>query len=254
MNPNKKQGAEVPASISPITSLALSSSLRVFCYQREIIAQDLIYKQGYRHSIQLPVIDKMVVNSTSKAFIDDRKNIIPILFGLQMITGQRCKTSVALQSIAGFKIRQGQTIGCKVTLRKQSLLRFLDKYISVIMPREGFTGFTLACFDNHGNYTKGGDYLLKFPELETLLDLFDKSFDTRQNKGYNSGGVDLSFVMCKRNPNLRQETDHRFTKTRNRSEGIMHKRYSPLSIDSERRRSNLLLLTALQVIKRTEKG
>ncbi len=167
----------------------LASQMRIDLYYREIIAQDLIYKQNYHHIMELPKIEKLVINSTSKKFIEDRKNITPTLFGLEMIGGQKLKWSTASKSIAGFKIRQGQTIGCKVTLRKQSLSQFLAKYILVILPRGSlFTGLTLKSFDKHGNYTLGLNDLLLFPELETQFELFE-----------NLGGIDLSFVMCKKN-------------------------------------------------------
>ena len=162
--------------------------LRVSLYYREIISQDLIYKRNYKNIMELPKIEKLVINSTSKSFIDDRKNITPTLLGLEMICGQKLKWSVALKSIAGFKIRQGENIGCKVTLRKHSASYFLDKLIIVILPRyNNFTGFSPESFDKQGNYTIGLNDLLLFPELETQFELFE-----------NLQGIDLSFVMCKK--------------------------------------------------------
>lgn len=165
------------------------SRLRVDSYYREIISQDLIYKQNYHNIMQLPKIEKLVINSTSKSFIEDRKNIASTLLGLEMISGQKLKISVAEKSIAGFKIRQGQTIGCKVTLRKHSISVFLDKLTLVILPRfNNFTGLTLESFDKQGNYTIGLNDLLLFPELENFFELFE-----------NLKGIDLSFVMRKKN-------------------------------------------------------
>ena len=163
--------------------------LRVDSYYREIISQDLIYKQNYHNIMQLPKIEKLVINSTSKSFIEDRKNIASTLLGLEMISGQKLKISVAEKSIAGFKIRQGQTIGCKVTLRKHSISVFLDKLTLVILPRfNNFSGLTLESFDKQGNYTIGLNDLLLFPELENFFELFE-----------NLKGIDLSFVMRKKN-------------------------------------------------------
>ena len=168
---------------------SLPSRLRVDSYYREIISQDLIYKQNYHNIMQLPKIEKLVINSTSKSFIEDRKNIASTLLGLEMISGQKLKISVAEKSIAGFKIRQGQTIGCKVTLRKHSISVFLDKLTLVILPRfNNFTGLTLESFDKQGNYTIGLNDLLLFPELENFFELFE-----------NLKGIDLSFVMRKKN-------------------------------------------------------
>ena len=157
-------------------------------FYREIISQDLIYKQNYQNVMELPQIEKLVINSTSKSFVEDRKNIIPTLLGVEMICGQKLKITTAEKSIAGFKIRQGQTIGCKVTLRKHSHYVFLDKLLRVILPRfNNFTGIILNSFDKQGNYTLGLNDLLLFPELETQFELFE-----------NLRGIDLSFVMRKK--------------------------------------------------------
>jgi large subunit ribosomal protein L5 len=165
------------------------SQYRIQSYSREIISQDLIYKQNIHNIMQLPSIEKLVINSTSKSFIEDRKNITPTLLGLEMICGQKLKISVAEKSIAGFKIRQGQTIGCKVTLRKDSIYSFLDKLTLVILPRfNNFTALTLESFDKQANYTIGLNDLLLFPELETQFELFE-----------NLKGIDISFVMRKKN-------------------------------------------------------
>jgi large subunit ribosomal protein L5 len=165
------------------------SQYRIQSYYREIISQDLIYKQNIHNIMQLPSIEKMVINSTSKSFIEDRKNITPTLLGLEMISGQKLKISVAEKSIAFFKIRQGQTIGCKVTLRKDSIYSFLDKLTLVILPRLSNLSFlTLESFDKQANYTIGLNDLLLFPELETQFELFE-----------NLKGMDISFVMSKKN-------------------------------------------------------
>ena len=160
--------------------------LRTDSYYRQVISQDLIYKQNYHNIMELPKIEKLVINSTSKSFIEDRKNITKTLLGLEMICGQKLKISTALKSIAGFKIRQGQTIGCKVTLRKHCLSGFLDKLILVILPR--FNNFTGKKRDIDNHYSIGLTDLLLFPELEKNFSLFE-----------NLRGLSLSFVMRKKN-------------------------------------------------------
>ena len=157
-------------------------------YYRDIISQDFIYKQNYHNIMEVPKIQKLVINSTSKSFTEDKKNITPTLLGLEIICGQKLKISVAKKSIAGFKIREGQTIGCKVTLRKHSISYFLDKLRLVILPRFGnFTGCNVKSFDKEANYTLGINDLLLFPELEAQFELFE-----------NLAGINLSFVMCKK--------------------------------------------------------
>ena len=160
-------------------------------YYRDVISQDLIYKQNYNNIMEYPKIQKIVVNSTCKLFTEDRKNITPTLLGLQMVCGQKLKISKAKKSIAGFKIREGQTIAAKVTLRKHCISYFLDKLRLVILPRFGkFTGCTLKGFDKEGNISLGLTDLLLFPELEAQFEYFE-----------NLAGIDLSFVMCKNNNN-----------------------------------------------------
>ena len=160
--------------------------LRHSSYYREIISEDLIYKQNYQTVMELPKIEKLVINSTSKLFIEDRKNITKTLFGLEMICGQRLGIITALKSIAGFKIREGQVIGCKATLRKHSLDGFLDKLVLVILPRLNTLTEKKKSISHH--LSLGLTDLLLFPELEKSFSLFE-----------NLRGLDLSFVMCKKN-------------------------------------------------------
>lgn len=163
---------------------------RVDTFYREIISQDLIYKHNYDNVMELPKIEKLVINSTSSSFVEDRKNITVTLLGLEMICGQKLKINTAKKSIAGFKIRQGNCIGCKVTLRKKSLSVFLDKLLLYILPRfNNFTGIgpSYKSFDKEANYTLGLNDLLLFPELENFFELFE-----------SLRGIDLSFVMCKK--------------------------------------------------------
>ena len=157
-------------------------------YYRDIICQDFIYKQNYHNIMEFPSIQKLVINSTSKSFTSDIKNITPTLLGLEIICGQKLKTSTAKKSIAGFKIREGHLIGCKVTLRKHCISYFLDKLRLLILPRFGsFTGCNLTSFDKKANISIGLNDLLLFPELEALFELFE-----------NLGGIDICFVMCKK--------------------------------------------------------
>ena len=163
-----------------------TSKLRHLNFYRSIISVDLIYKQNYRTVMELPKIDSLVINSTSKSFVEDRKNITKTLWALEMICGQRLKITTALKSIAGFKIREGQIIGCKATLRKRFLDGFLDKFVLVILPRFNDQDGLKWNVDNE--LSLGIHDLLLFPELEKSFSLFD-----------NLRGLDLSFVMCKKN-------------------------------------------------------
>ena len=164
---------------------------RVYTFTREIFSQDCIYKHNYDNVMELPQIEKLVINSTSSSFVEDRKNITVTLLGLEMICGQKLKINTAKKSIAGFKIRQGNCIGCKVTLRKKSLSVFLDKLLLYILPRlYNFTGIRRCykSFDKEANLSLGLNDLLLFPELEI-----------RFSDLQSLRGIDLSFVMCKKN-------------------------------------------------------
>lgn len=135
-------------------------------YNNEIIAS-LQEKYNYTSSMQVPKIDKIVVNMGVGEAASNSKMLEAAMKDLELITGQKPVTTKAKKAIAGFKLREGQAIGCKVTLRGESMYNFLDKLISVTLPRvRDFRGISPKSFDGRGNFTLGLTEQLIFSEIE----------------------------------------------------------------------------------------
>ena len=135
-------------------------------YKNEVMAK-LTEQFGYTTVMQVPKIDKIVVNMGVGDSISNSKLLDAAVEDLTQITGQKPLVTKAKKSIAGFKIREGQAIGCKVTLRGERMYNFLDKLISVSLPRvRDFRGLSPKAYDGRGNYTIGIKEQLVFPEIE----------------------------------------------------------------------------------------
>ena len=135
-------------------------------YNNEIIA-NLKKEFGYKTVMQVPKLEKIVVNIGCGDASHNSKLLEAAVNDLSLITGQKPVVTKAHKSIAGFKIREGQAIGCKVTLRGESMYNFLDKLITVSLPRvRDFRGLSPRAFDGRGNYTIGIKEQLVFPEIE----------------------------------------------------------------------------------------
>ena len=135
-------------------------------YNKEIIPS-LKEKFSYRSVMQVPKLDKIVVNIGVGDASHNSKLLEAAMNDLLTITGQKPVATLAKKSIAGFKLREGQAIGCKVTLRGENMYNFLDKLISVSLPRvRDFRGLSPKAFDGRGNYTIGIKEQLVFPEIE----------------------------------------------------------------------------------------
>lgn len=131
------------------------------------INKELIKKHGYKSIMQVPKLHKIVINMGVGDGVNDSKLLDGAINDMKTITGQAPVVTKAKKSIAGFKIRQGQPIGCKVTLRGPKMYNFLDKLVSVALPRvRDFRGISERSFDGRGNYTLGIKEQLIFPELE----------------------------------------------------------------------------------------
>ena len=143
-------------------------------YYQQIICQDLLLKQNYKTIMELPSLQKIVLNTTSKLYTTDKKNILPALMAMELISGQKAKLTSAKKSIASFKIRENQIIGCKTTLRHLSMYLFFEKLLTVVLPRvRDFSSVQIKNLDNHGNFSLGITNLLIFPEIENYFELFD---------------------------------------------------------------------------------
>ena len=134
-------------------------------YQEEIISA-MKEKFGYKNINQVPKLHKIVLNMGVGEASHNSKIAEVIEGQLTKIAGQKCVVTKAKKSIAGFKLREGMPIGCKVTLRGERMYEFLDKLISISLPRvRDFRGISKTAFDGRGNYTLGIKEQLIFPEI-----------------------------------------------------------------------------------------
>jgi len=135
-------------------------------YNKEIIPS-LREKYGYKSVMETPKLDKIVVNMGVGDATTNSKLLEAAMNDLEIITGQKPVATKAKKAIAGFKVREGQAIGCKVTLRGENMYNFLDKLISITLPRvRDFRGISSKAFDGRGNYTLGLTEQLIFSEIE----------------------------------------------------------------------------------------
>jgi len=133
----------------------------------------LMEKFAYRNPMQVPKIEKVVLNMGVGEAIQNPKSLDGAVADLRAISGQKPVITKAKASIAGFKLREGMSIGCKVTLRGERMYDFLDKLIHVALPRvRDFRGVSPKAFDGRGNYTLGIKEQLIFPEID--YDKIDK--------------------------------------------------------------------------------
>ncbi|OLN23096.1 50S ribosomal protein L5 [Domibacillus antri] len=135
-------------------------------YQKEITPA-LVSKFNYTSVMQVPKIEKIVVNMGVGEAVQNAKVLDTAVEELQQITGQKPMVTRAKNSIAGFRLREGMPIGAKVTLRGERMYEFLDKLVSVSLPRvRDFRGVSKKAFDGRGNYTLGVKEQLIFPEID----------------------------------------------------------------------------------------
>jgi large subunit ribosomal protein L5 len=121
---------------------------------------------GYTNEMQIPKLDKIVLNMGIGEAVNDSKKVQSAIADLQAIAGQKPVPTKARNSIAGFKLREGMTIGAKVTLRKDRMYEFLDRLVTIALPRvKDFRGLKPTSFDGRGNYAMGLREHIVFPEI-----------------------------------------------------------------------------------------
>ena len=138
------------------------------------VSQDIMLSSNINNIMQLPVLDKIILNTSSKNFISDRKNIVLGLAALEMMSMQKPSITRAKKSIAGFKLRQNMGIGCKVTLRGLQMFSFLEKLSGIILPRtRDMVVIEKPIRDTGGNYNFSIKNCLIFPEIENHFHIFE---------------------------------------------------------------------------------
>jgi large subunit ribosomal protein L5 len=134
---------------------------------REELRPQLRQQLGLANIMQVPGLEKIVVNMGVGDAVKDGRMLDAALTDLQVITGQKAVVTKARKSIAGFKLREGMAIGAKVTLRGDRMWEFLDRLVTLALPRiRDFRGLDPQAFDGHGNYTMGVTEQLIFPEID----------------------------------------------------------------------------------------
>ena len=141
-------------------------------YKSEII-DAMVKKFGYKNVMEVPKLDKIVINMGVGEAKENSKVLETAVKELETIAGQKVVTTKAKNSVANFKIREGMPIGCKVTLRGEKMYEFLDRLVNLALPRvRDFRGVSADSFDGRGNYAMGIKEQIIFPEIE--YDKIDK--------------------------------------------------------------------------------
>lgn len=150
-------------------------------YYKNVIVYDLILKQNYSSIMELPRVEKIVINTTSKLYSHEKKHLVLTLAALELISGQKPQVTCARKSIANFKIREHQLLGCRVSLREKLMYSFLEKLSKIVFPRvrDDFKNKKQThsvCF--------GFQNVMIFPELETQYSIVEQF-----------RGMDINFVV-----------------------------------------------------------
>ena len=131
------------------------------------VVPELMKKFGYRNVMQVPRVTKITINMGVGGAMSDKKLIDSAVSDLTLISGQKPIVTKARKSVAAFKVREGWAIGCKVTLRRDRMYEFLDRLISIAIPRiRDFRGLSSKSFDGRGNYSMGVREQIIFPEID----------------------------------------------------------------------------------------
>ncbi|HJD05394.1 MAG TPA: 50S ribosomal protein L5 [Candidatus Onthoplasma faecipullorum] len=139
---------------------------RRHAYYNEVVKKELIDKFGYKNVMEVPKFDKIVLSLRLGKEKDNAKTFNTAVDELSLIAGQKAVVTTAKKSVANFKLREGQKIGAKVTLRGEKMYEFFDRLISVALPRvRDFQGLSSTSFDGRGNYSFGVKEQIIFPEI-----------------------------------------------------------------------------------------
>lgn len=149
---------------------------------RDTITKQLMDQFGYKSVMEVPHIEKITLNMGVGEALADKKVMEHAVSDMTQIAGQKPIVTIARKSVAGFKVREGYPIGCKVTLRAERMYEFLDRLISISIPRiRDFRGLSPKSFDGRGNYSMGVKEQIMFPEID-----YDKIDELR--------GMDITFT------------------------------------------------------------
>jgi len=140
---------------------------RLLDFYRKEVAQKLLKKFGFKSIMEVPSVSKITLNMGLGEAMDNKKVIAAAMEDMKKISGQKPVSTIARKSIAGFKLREKWPIGCKVTLRGDRMYEFLDRLITIALPRvRDFRGLSIKSFDGRGNYSLGFKEQIVFPEID----------------------------------------------------------------------------------------
>ena len=135
-------------------------------YEKEIRAT-MTEEFGYKNPMEVPKLDKIVINMGVGEASQDKKKILGALEDMTLMSGQKPVSTISRKSIAGFKLREDMVVGCKVTLRKERMYEFFDRLVNIALPRvRDFRGVSGKSFDGRGNYAMGLKEQIVFPEID----------------------------------------------------------------------------------------
>jgi large subunit ribosomal protein L5 len=163
----KKGKPEAEASAGPAIDLSTVPPPRLKGVYNTVVRQKLTEQFGYKNPMQVPTIDKIVINMGIGEAVADRKKVESAAGDLALIAGQKPVITKSRKAISTYKLRENQPIGCKVTLRKTRMFEFLDRLITIALPRvRDFRGLNPKSFDGRGNYSLGLKEHIVFPEID----------------------------------------------------------------------------------------
>ena len=181
----KAQGAKAEGGGKKLKEERVKARLQDF-YEQTVRAK-LTEQFGYQNRMQVPTIDKIVLNMGVGEGVNDRKKVDQAAADLALIAGQKAIITKSRKSVANFKLRDGQAIGAKVTLRRARMYEFLDRLINIALPRvRDFRGLNPKSFDGRGNYSMGVKEHIIFPEID-----YDKAAEV--------WGMDITVCTTARN-------------------------------------------------------
>jgi large subunit ribosomal protein L5 len=165
--PAAKDTGEPKSAIKKASTAKPAGPARLRAHYRDTVVRDLTQKFGYKTVMQVPRIDKIVLNMGVGEAVADKKIMDHAVADMTKIAGQKPLVTKSRKAIASFKIRENYPVGCKVTLRGSRMYDFLDRLVNVAMPRiRDFRGISARSFDGMGNYNMGVKEQIIFPEIE----------------------------------------------------------------------------------------
>jgi large subunit ribosomal protein L5 len=161
------KGGDKPAAKGKPKAAPAGGPARMRSYYDQVVRKAMTERFRYKNAMQVPGIDKIVLNMGIGEGAADRKKVESAAADLALIAGQKAVITMSRKSIAVYKLRENQPIGCKVTLRKARMYEFLDRLINIALPRvRDFRGLNPKSFDGRGNYTMGIKEHIIFPEID----------------------------------------------------------------------------------------